>query len=104
TPTFFWAPMGLDPSSTPANKPTLPNNPVTDLDINTETGILSASLNGRGVWQFQIRTLIQGHVFEDFNGNGAFDAGEQSLQDWVVALRDINSNPIVATTASDATG
>ncbi|MBX7104432.1 MAG: FG-GAP-like repeat-containing protein [Gemmataceae bacterium] len=94
-PTFVWTQVGgLE----------LPNNPVRDLDINTTTGILSAGLNGRGVWQFQIRSLIRAQAFNDINGNGVFDAGETGLADFVVSLRDVTTNSVLATTVTDAQG
>lgn len=87
----------------------LPNNAVRDLDINTSTGILSVGLNGRGVWQFQIRNLVAGRVFTDVDGDGLVPpiAGETldtPLAGVVVTLRDTVSNSVVATTTSDAAG
>jgi protocatechuate 3,4-dioxygenase beta subunit/photosystem II stability/assembly factor-like uncharacterized protein len=82
----------------------LPNNPVRDLDINTTTGILSVGLNGRGVWQFQIRSLVRGRKFSDLNGNGVFDPNEPGQAGVVIQVRDQATNSIIATTVTDAQG
>lgn len=82
----------------------LPNTPITDLDVNTTTGILGVGTSGRGVWEFQIRSLIRGQSFNDLNGNGVKDAGEPGLAGFVITLTDINTNSVIATTTTDAQG
>jgi SdrD B-like domain/FG-GAP-like repeat/FG-GAP repeat len=95
TPTTNWARLGGSE---------LPNNPVEDLDINTSTGIMSVGLNGRGVWQFQIRNDIRAEVFTDVNGNGILDVGDTPLPGIVVELKDTSNNSIVGTAVTDAQG
>jgi photosystem II stability/assembly factor-like uncharacterized protein/protocatechuate 3,4-dioxygenase beta subunit len=92
--TFNWSRLGGSE---------LPNNPVEDLDINTSTGIMSAGLDGRGVWQFQIRNDIRAEVFTDVNGNGILDAGDTPLAGVVVQLKD-STNTTIATAVTDAQG
>jgi len=100
TNNFVWQRVGGDE---------LPNNPVRDLDINTSTGVLSVGLDGRGVWQFQIRTLVRGQVYNDRDGDGLVppigtELGELPLTGFVVTLRDTATNSVVATTTTDAEG
>lgn len=82
----------------------LPNNAVRDLDINTTSGVLSVGLNGRGVWQFQIRTLVQGQVFNDLDGDGNFDSGEPAISGRIIRLVDTITSSVIATTTTDAQG
>ncbi len=96
TNNFVWQRVGGDE---------LPNNQVTDLDINTTSGVLSVGLNGRGVWEFQIRTLVQGQAFNDTNGDGNFDYNtELGVANRVIQLRDTVTNSVVATTTTDNQG
>ncbi len=70
---YTWVKVGAD---TLTGKQSLPDVQVKDLALNTTTGLLAAATYGRGVWQFQIRPLITGFVFDDTNGNGVKDPTE----------------------------
>jgi uncharacterized protein (DUF2141 family) len=67
-----------------------PDVMVTDLEINTTTGILAAGTYGRGVWQLQIRPFISGFVFEDLNGNGFRDPSDPGLPDIQIIAQNLN--------------
>ncbi|HVK13119.1 MAG TPA: SdrD B-like domain-containing protein, partial [Gemmataceae bacterium] len=54
---------------------------VSDLELNTATGILAAGSYGRGVWQYQIRPYISGIVFDDTDGDGVRDENGNGLVD-----------------------
>ncbi|HET6573559.1 MAG TPA: SdrD B-like domain-containing protein [Fimbriiglobus sp.] len=75
---------------------------VSDLELNTATGILAAGTYGRGVWEFQIRPYISGIVFDDTdgdgirdeNGNGLIDAGDdKGIPDIEVVANRIEPAP-----------
>jgi hypothetical protein len=71
----------------------LPNAQVVDLEMNPTTRILTAATHGRGAWQLLLNApgSISGKVFNDFNANGAFDAGETPMSGVIVYL-DANNN------------
>lgn len=70
----------------------MPDARITDMVINTTTGILAVSTYGRGVWQLQIRPLVTGSVFTDTNGNGIRDFTDNN-NNGVFDLGDIYTEP-----------
>ena len=89
----------------------LPNRPVTTLALNTTTGVLAAGLDGRGVWELQIRNSVSGQVYQDDNGNGVKDGAEAGIQDRTIGLYQVDTSvpgsptfTLVATTETDARG
>jgi hypothetical protein len=93
----------------------LPNNLGAD-DDNDSDGVLSGSnvdapvnsgpdgtVNLRTDFGF-IRLEVGNFVWEDENGNGVQDAGEAPIANVVVQLRDLTTNSVVHTTATDASG
>ena len=82
----------------------LPDVPVKDLALNTTTGLLAAATYGRGVWQFQIRPLITGFVFDDTNGNGVKDPGEGPIGGTsVIAFNEVSQAEQANTLSRTAT-
>lgn len=79
----------------------LPNVQVTDLELSTNLGILSAGTYGRGVWDV-FGGSISGQKFDDTNGNGVKDAGEPGLAGWTIFL-DSNSDGIYQAATEAAT-
>src|SRR5262249_6884130 len=97
-----WQLVGQDPNTGALSMPPVP---VSALSLNTTTGILGAATYGRGVYEIQIRGTISGHVFEDNNGNGAFDAGDTGFAGLTVQVLDQNNGGTpVAVTTTDANG
>jgi hypothetical protein len=82
----------------------LPDADVTDLELNTTTGILAAGTYGSGMWELQVRGLIRGEVFTDTNGNGKLDAGETGMAGVTVRLVNADNGVEVANTVTDANG
>ncbi|MFL5328347.1 MAG: SdrD B-like domain-containing protein [Gemmataceae bacterium] len=91
---FVWVKVGTG----------LPNEPITALDVNSTTGLLTAGTAGRGVWQVQIRAMIGGVKYEDLNGNGTQDVGEPPMAGVVMRVIDNSTNGVIATTVTDANG
>jgi hypothetical protein len=82
----------------------LPDVQVRDLKINTATGILAAATLGRGVWQYQIRPLVSGVLFDDTNGNGVRDAGEPPSKGVTIGAYDLavsSKTPVASTVTLD---
>ncbi|HEY1380776.1 MAG TPA: SdrD B-like domain-containing protein [Gemmataceae bacterium] len=97
-----WEEVGLDPNTGARSMPPVP---VSALSLNTTTGILGAATYGRGVYEIQIRGVLSGHVFEDVNGNGFFDAGDTGFGGLTVQVLDQNNGGTpVAVTTTDANG
>jgi hypothetical protein len=82
----------------------MPDVDITDLQLNTTTGILAAGTYGRGMWEIQVRGLIRGEVFTDANGNGKLDAGETGLAGVTVRLVNADNGLEIATATSDTNG
>ncbi len=82
----------------------LPDVEVTDLQLNTTTGILAVATYGRGMWEIQVRGLIRGQVFQDTNGNGQQDKGEQAQPGVTVQLLNADTGRVLASTVTDAQG
>jgi hypothetical protein len=105
---FVWTQVGGSYNSDPTNPLTfrrgLPDVQVTQLNLNTTTGILAAGTYGAGLWELQIRGLIRGEVFQDTNGNGLLDAGEAGMANVVVRLINADTNVEIANTTTDANG
>ena len=82
----------------------LPDVFAQNLQINTTTGILAVGTYGRGVWEFQIRPFVSGHVFLDTNGDGFKETGETGQAGFTVVAFNINTNTEEANTQTDANG
>ena len=80
---------------------TLPNAAVSTLALNTTTGILAAATYGRGVYEIQIRGLVRGRVFEDFNGNGVLDPGDPPFVNFSVIANNQTTSEAFATATDD---
>lgn len=103
--TFSWSRTGgrYDPTTGRG----LPDVRVSQLTLNTTTGILGVGTYGAGMWQLQIRGLIRGQKFEDINGNGIKEVTEPGVPNVFIRLLNVdNPNaPIeVANTVTDAEG
>jgi hypothetical protein len=100
-----WEQVGLDMTD-PANPvPTMPAVPISAISLSTSTGILAAATYGRGVYEMQVRGLIEGNVFTDSNGNGIQDPGEPGQSGITVQLLDLdNGNSLVSVTTTDSDG
>jgi hypothetical protein len=68
----------------------------------TLTAASGGDQSGLDFGNFQLMTF-SGTVYNDLNGNGAFDVGEPGLQGWTVNLLDAMGN-LVATTTSAGDG
>ena len=100
--TFNWTRVG-NPYNAATGKG-IPDVDITDLELNTTTGILAAGTYGAGMWEIQVRGLIHGEVFQDTNGNGKLDAGETGMAGVTVRLVNADTGVEIANTVTDATG
>jgi hypothetical protein len=66
---------------------------------------MTSGQNKTGVsFDFFKLTSISGQKFEDHNGNGVQDTGDQGLQGWTFELRDSVTNALVTTATTDTSG
>jgi hypothetical protein len=102
---FNWSRMGG--AYNPTNLRGLPDVAVSQLVLNTTTGILAAGTYGAGMWEIQVRGLLRGEKYEDLNGNGIKDPGEPGEPNVFIRLLN-NDNPNapfeIANTQTDANG
>ncbi|MBM4167191.1 MAG: hypothetical protein FJ218_09790, partial [Ignavibacteria bacterium] len=81
----------------------LPNVIVSELEIHLGTSKLRAATYGRGIWETSIsinNTSISGMKFNDINGNGVKDAGENGLANWKIKI----SGPVVDSLLTSGAG
>jgi photosystem II stability/assembly factor-like uncharacterized protein/uncharacterized protein (DUF2141 family) len=81
----------------------LPNVIVNELEIHLATSKLRAATYGRGLWETSISinsTSIAGIKFNDTNGNGVKDAGENGLANWKIKI----SGPVADSLLTSGTG
>jgi hypothetical protein len=103
--TFSWTRTGG--RYDPATGRGLPDVRVSQLVLNTTTGILGVGTYGAGMWQLQVRGLIRGQKFEDLNGNGVREMDEPGVPGVFIRLLN-NDNPNapieIANTVTDSEG
>src|SRR5205823_1409100 len=104
--TFNWTRTGDNPATAnvdegvynPATGRGLPDVRVSQLVLNTTTGILGVATYGAGLWEMQIRGLIRGQKFEDLNGNGAKDPNEPGVPNIFIRLVNADTGIEIAST------